>query len=141
MEIDMRKVRQVDVSYSNDRYMSVFLGVCKTQRLLEKYMDKNYDLLYDDYIGFELGIDFGINTYDEDFSVMVVNDKSSNSIDEVFREADVFDLSILKEQYPNGLDQPYNAVVVIGRMKYEGDVKEVHNKKFGYFKFLGIFEE
>ena len=104
-------------------------------------MDKDYDFLDEDYIGFELGIDFGINTYDEDFMVRVVNDKSSNVIDEIFKDVIMFDISILKEQYPNGFDQPYNAVVVIGRMKYEGDIIEVHNEKFGYFKFLGIFEE
>ena len=137
----MRKVSQVNVSYSNDKYMSVFLGVCKTESLLEEYMEKDYDFLVEDYIGFELGIDFGINTYDEDFMVRVVNDKNSNVIDEIFKDAIVFDLSKLKEQYPDGFDQPYNAVVVIGRMKYEGDVKEVHNEKFGYFKFLGNFEE
>jgi len=117
------------------------MGVCKTESLLEEYMEKDYDFLDDDYIGFELGIDFGINTYDEDFMVRVVNDKSSDSIDEVFKDAIVFELSILKEQYPDGFDQPYNAVIVIGRMKYEREVKEVYNEKFGYFKFLGIYEE
>ena len=137
----MRKVDQLDISYSNDDYMSVFVGVCKSESLLDEYMDKDYDLLGDDYIGFELGVDFGINTYDEDFMVRVVHDKSSTDIDEVFKDAEVFDLSILKKQYPNGFDQPYNAVVVIGRMKYEGDITEVHNEKFGYFKFLGIFNE
>lgn len=44
-------------------------------------------------------------------------------------------------QYPNGLEQEYNAVIIIGRMKYEGDVKEVYNKKFGYFRFLSVFSE
>ncbi len=141
MGIDMRKVDQLDISYSNDDYMSVFVGVCKSESLLDEYMDKDYDLLGDDYIGFELGVDFGINTYNEDFMIRVVHNKSSTDIDEVFKDAEMFDLSILKKQYPNGFAQPYNAVVVIGRMKYEGDITEVHNEKFGYFKFLGIFEE
>lgn len=77
----MREVRQLDVSYSNDEYLSVFLGVCKTDELLEEYMEKDYDLLDDMCIGFEMGVDFGINTYDEDFMVRVVNSKASNSIE------------------------------------------------------------
>ena len=137
----MRKVRQLDISYSNDKYMSVFLGVCKTDKLLEKYMKKDYDVLDDMYIGFEMGVDFGINTYDEDFMVRVVNSEASNSIETIFKDAVMFDLSELITQYPNGLEQEYNAVIIIGRMKYEGDIKEVHNKKFGYFKFFGVFSE
>ena len=30
---------------------------------------------------------------------------------------------------------------MIGGMEYKGDVKEVHNEKFGYFKYLGYFNE
>ena len=138
----MREVKQVDISYSNDEYESgsVFVGVCKSEELLEQYMEKDYDLLDDDCIGFELGVDFGINTYDEDFMVRVFHNQPSNCIDDIFKDAEVFDLSVLKEQYPDGLEQPYNAVIVICGMKYEGTIKEVNNKEFGYFKFLGYFE-
>lgn len=138
----MRKVEQVDISYSNDEYEagSVFVGVCKSEELLKQYMEKDYDLLEDDYIGFELGIDFGINTYDEDFMVRVFHNQPSNRIDDIFKYAEIFDLSVLKEQYPDGLEQLYNAVIIICGMKYEGNVKEVDNKDFGYFKFLGYFE-
>ncbi len=137
----MRERRQLNVSYSNDEYMSIFLGICKSEELLEEYLDKDYDLLEDDYIGFEMGVDFGINTYDEDFMLGVLNAEASNSIDEIFKNVDMFDVSKLKEQYPNELEQAYNTVIIIGRMKYEGNVKEVSDGKFGYFKFFGIFED
>ena len=41
----MREVAQKDYTYSNDAYISVFVGVCKSQELLNQYMDKDYDLL------------------------------------------------------------------------------------------------
>ena len=94
----MREVKQVDISYSNDEYESgsVFVGVYKSEELLEQYMEKDYDLLVDDYIGFELGVDFGINTYDEDFMVRVFHNQPSNCIDDIFKDAEVVDLSVLK---------------------------------------------
>lgn len=138
----MREVNQKDYSFSNDEYLSVFVGVCKSQELLDQYLEKDYELLNEyNCIGFELGVDFGINTYDEDFSVFVANSKMSNNIDEVFAEAIVFDIDLLKKDYPKGLDRPYNAVIVIGRLKYEGEIEEIQNDEFGYFKFLGVYPE
>ena len=60
-----------------------------------------------------MGVDFGINTYDEDFAVMV---------------------------FPDGLDRPYNAIIILDRVIYDGSIKEVQNDTFGYFKFLGVFD-
>ena len=138
----MREVAQKDYTFSNDAYLSVFVGVCKSQELLNQYMDKDYDLLNDyDCIGFEMGVDFNINTYDEDFSVFVINPKMSNDIEEVFADATVFDINLLKKDYPDGLDRPYNAAIVIGGLKYEGEVKEIQNDEFGYFKFLGVYPD
>lgn len=128
-------------SFSNDEYLSVFVGVCKSQELLDQYLEKDYELLNEyDCIGFELGVDFGINTYDEDFSVFIVNPNMSKDLDEVFVEAEVFDMDLLKKDYPDGLDRPYNTAIVIGRLKYEGEVKEIQNE-FGYFKFLGVYPD
>ena len=93
-----------------------------------------------DCIGSEFGIDFGINFYDEDFSVFVVNPKMSKDLEEVFVEAEVFDMDLLKKDYPDGLDRPYNTAIIIGRLKYEGEVKEIQNE-FGYFKFLGVYPD
>lgn len=65
----------------------------------------------------------------------------SNNIDDIFHEANVFDLNLLKKDYFDSLNKPYDTAIVIGRMKYEGEVKEIQNNEFGYFKFLGIYPE
>ena len=139
--VKMREVDQKDYDFSNDEYLSVFVGVCETQELLDQYLDQDYEVLSFECIGSEFGVDFNINFYDEDFSVFVANPKMSNNIDEVFAEAIVFDIDLLKKDYPKGLDRPYNAVIVIGRLKYEGEIKEIQNDEFGYFKFLGVYPE
>lgn len=137
----MREVQKKNYCYSNDEYLSVFVGVCKSQELLDQYLEKDYELLNEyDCIGSEFGIDFGINFYDEDFSVFVVNPKMSKDLEEVFVEAEVFDMDLLKKDYPDGLDRPYNTAIIIGRLKYEGEVKEIQNE-FGYFKFLGVYPD
>lgn len=136
----MREVSQLSISYSNDEYLSVFVGVCKSQELFEQYWDKDYERLDNDEIGFEMGVDFGINTYDEDFAVMVLKETSTDQIDELFEDAEIFDLDELKRMFPNGLDQPYNTVIILDRVKYDGKIKEVVNETFGYFKFLGVFK-
>lgn len=136
----MRQVEQLDVWYDTDENRcSVFIGVCESQELFEQYWEKDYDLLADDYIGFEMGIDFGINSYDEDFSVIVLQKNLSSKIDELFKDAEDFDIDALKKMYPNGLDRPYNAIIIFHRMIYDGSIKEVQNETFGYFKFLGVF--
>ena len=137
----MRQVEQLDVSYSTDENRcSVFAGVCASQELFEQYWEKDYEFLHDDYIGFEMGIDFGINTYDEDFAVMVLQKNLTSQIDELVKDAGIFDVGALKRMYPDGLDRPYNAIIVLNRMAYNGPIKEVENEIFGYFKFLGVFD-
>lgn len=136
----MREVEGLNVTYSKDNYVSVFVGLCESEELLTKYMKKDYELLEDNYIGFELGVDFGINTYDEDFMVMVWNEKISNSIDTIFKDAVVFDINKLKSVYSDNLNESYNVAIVIGELKYEGQIQEVHNEEFGYFKFLGTYK-
>lgn len=138
----MREVDQSDVCYSNDNEnrCSVFAGVCGSRELLEKYLDKDYDLLEDDCIGFEMGVDFGINTYDEEFAVWVFREELTNQIDELVKGAEIFDIDALKKMYPDGLDKPYNAIVILDRMIYDGPVKEIQNEVFGHFKFLGVFD-
>lgn len=137
----MRQVEQLDISYSTDESRcSVFVGVCKSQELFEQYWEKDYDFLDDDYIGFEMGIDFGINTYDEDFAVMVLQKNLTIRIDEIVKNAEIFDINALKRMYPDGLDRPYNAIIILDRVIYDGSIKEVQNETFGYFKFLGVFD-
>ena len=94
----------------------------------------------DDYIGFEMGVDFGINTYDEDFAVMVLQKNSTARIDELVKGAEIIDIDALKRMYPDRLDRPYNAIIILDRIIYDGAIKEVQNETFGYFKFLGVFD-
>ena len=138
----MRMVEQSDVCYSNDKEKrcTVFPGNCQTRELFEQYWEKDYELLNDDYIGFEMGVDFGINTYDEDFAVMVLQKKPTDQIDELVKDAEIFDINALKKMYPDGLDRPYNAIIVLDRVIYDGAVREVQNETFGYFRFLGVFD-
>ena len=96
----MREVEQKDFTFSNDDYLSIFIGICKSQELLNHYMEQDYSLLNLDYIGSEFGIDFNINSYDEDFAVFIVNPIMSNNIDDVFKDSIVFDLDLLKKRLP-----------------------------------------
>ena len=49
----------------------------------------------------------------------------------------------LKEVIGSSLDEKYNCVIILGGVKYDGKIKEVNNKSFGYYKFLctlpGVF--
>lgn len=134
----MREVEQLEISYHKKGWVSVFIGICQSRAQLEAHLEKDYERLGVDDIGCEMGIDFGINTYDEDFSVIAFK-KSSQKIDELFQEAAIFDLNELKAIFPEKLDKDYNAVIVLGELKYNGKVKEIVNEQFGYFRFIGSF--
>ena len=82
----------------------------------------------------------GINTYDEDFAVMVLQEELTDQIDELVKDAEVFNIDALKRMYPDGLDRPYNAIIILDRLIYDGAVQEVQNERFGFFKFLGVFD-
>ena len=137
----MRQIEQLDISYTTrENRCSVFVGVCKSQELFEQYWEKDYDLLHNEYIGFEMGVDFGINTYNEDFAIMMLRKNLTTKIDELVEDAEIFDIDALKRLYPDGLDRPYNAIIVLDRVSYDGSIQEVQNETFGYFKFLGVFD-
>ena len=137
----MRQVEQLDISYTTlESRCSIFVGVCKSQELFEQYWEKDYDLLHNDYIGFEMGVDFGINTYNEDFAIMMLRKNLTTKIDELVKDAEIFDIDVLKRLYPDGLDRPYNAIIILDRVSYDGSIQEVKNETFGYFKFLGVFD-
>lgn len=71
---------------------------------------------------------------------MVLQKNLTSQIDELVKDAETFDINALKKLYPNGLDRPYNAIIILHRMVYNGPIKEVQNETFGYFKFLGVFD-
>lgn len=137
----MKKVKQKGYDFRNNLYLSVFVGVCQSKKMLEQYLQQYLNLLEMDCIGSQFGIDFHINYYDDEYCTAIVNTQMSNDIDEIFADATVFDLDLVKKDYPNPFDRQYNAVIIIGRMKYEGEVQEIQNDAFGYFKFLGTYPE
>lgn len=116
------------------------LASASRRNCLSNIGKKDYELLCNDCIGFEMGIDFGINTYDEDFAVMVLQEELTDRIDELVKDAEVFNIDALKRMYPDGLDRPYNAIIILDRLIYDGAVQEVQNERFGFFKFLGVFD-
>ncbi|MBD5098073.1 MAG: hypothetical protein HDT35_00670 [Clostridiales bacterium] len=111
----------------DENSVSVFVGMCKSEELFEAYWDDEV-----------LAYDFGF-CYDEDFAVIKFRELPLKQIDGLFDDAEIFDLDELKRQYPSGLDKAYNAVYVVGNVKYKGVVKEIENEDFGYFNFLGVF--
>lgn len=75
---------------------------------------------------------------------MVFKREVTTQIDELFQLANIlaniFDLDELKKMFPNELDKSYNTVMVLDKMSYDSEAREVQNETFGYFKFLGVFE-
>ncbi len=71
---------------------------------------------------------------------MVLQKELTNKIEEIAKDAEVFEIDALKRRYPDGLDRSYNAIIILDQLIYDGSVREVQNEMFGYFKFLGVFD-
>jgi len=139
----MRKVESNKHELSNNLSLSVFVGVCKSEALLDEYLGQHRKRSESGLMHSQFRKDFNLN-YNEDeylYFVSTVNAQMSNDINEVFADVELFDLNLLKQDYPNHLDKAYNAVIIIVGVKYEGEIQEIQNDKFGYFKFLGIYPE
>ena len=133
----MKKHESDDYDFRNNLYLSVFVGVCKSEELLDEYLEQQKF----GFISSQFGVDFDIKYYDDDYLVSSLNTKMSNNINEIFTDTTMFDLNLLKQDYPNHLDRLYNAIIIIGRLKYEGETQDIQNDKYGYFKFLGTYPE
>ncbi|MDE7477602.1 MAG: hypothetical protein K2M91_06590 [Lachnospiraceae bacterium] len=119
------------MSENEQDYVSVFVGICKSQELLN-------ELLSPSHIESKFKAGFHI-FYEEDCLITSVNSQMSDNVDEIFSKKSIFDIELLKQDYSNHLDRPYNTAIVIRDLKYDGEVKEILDDKFGYFKFLGIY--
>lgn len=129
------------MDYHNQFYFSVFAGVCKSEKLLGQYLKQYWERVDIGLESSQFGLDFGIDYYDDEYFISRVALHLSDKIDEVFADAAVFDLNLLKEDYPDHLEKPFNTVLIFGRLKYEGVIREVQNDKYGYFQFLGTYPE
>ena len=141
MDVKMRRIELNDYDFRNNLYLSVFAGVCKSKELLNEYLEQRFEQQKYGLMSSQFSVDFHIKYYDDEYVVSSLNTKMSNDIDEIFSDTAVFDLDLLKQDYPNHFDRLYNVVIIIGRLKYEGAIREIQNNKFGYFKFLGTYPE
>jgi hypothetical protein len=128
------------VSYDNDGYYSLFVGRRNPECDINEYLEIDYD--EDEEVSFELGLDFGIDWYDEDFLFLNCLDEPSKDIAKVLTgevRSDV--VEAIEKMFPDGFPDAYDNMILIGHLKYEGETKDVVNPEFGAFKFIGCFEE
>lgn len=140
----MRKMkRKQGVNYSNESYMSIFVGKCESRQKLLEYIKCDHSAFRDGFMSTELGDDFCIDYLYDDYLVIDVKDNVCSNVDELFDEAAIFKMEDLKAVIGDSLDDKYNSVIILGGIKYDNKIKEVKNKEYGEFKFLcvlpGIF--
>ena len=128
------------VSYVEEDYLSLWLCQTESEEILYQYVEKDYEVDDSEKIKFQLGRDFNIYWYDEDFFEASFSDnlkgwdllKGHSYIDNL--------LPILKEKYPDVMNETYNSVIIFYNFKYDGNVMEIKNDKYGYFRFVGSFK-
>jgi len=127
------------VSFVKEGYLSLWFCITESEEILFQYVEKDYNEDSEE-IKFQLGRDFNISWYDEDFF--------EASFEENLRGWDLLEghsyvesiLSTLKEEYKDAINGDYNSVIIFYNFKYDGNVKETINEKYGYFKFVGAFK-
>lgn len=129
-----------DLFYDEDGFLSLWLCNVHSEQLLQDYVNIDYEKVENDEIPFQLGCDFNISWYDEDFieiafeKNMTVWDllKGHSYIDSI--------IPLLKKDYQEVMKENYNSTIIIYDLKYEGNVTEIKDEKYGYFKFIGTFK-
>lgn len=126
-------------SYGRKNYISVWIGKCKSMKLFNAYIDKNYALVDEDDMSlFLLGNDFGIRTYDEDFSLVNYIDEPTKKVETVLDTgAPDYVVTHFIEQYGEEFEEEFNCAVMFYDMDYSGKVKRHTSEKYGEFVFLG----
>lgn len=130
--------RKQGFTYSNGDYMSIFVGRCESRQRLLEYVERDHYAYKDGFMSTELGDDFGIGYLHDDYLVINVNNEMCSDVDELFKEAAIFDMEDLKAVTGNTLEEKYNSVIILGGVKYDGHIKKVNNNVYGDFKFLCI---
>lgn len=119
-------------------YVSVFAGSCPSRERLEEYLFQQHQFLKFSSIRSAFEKDFHF-LYDERDLFRAVNAQMSNNVEEIFANIKAFDLDLLKQEHSDCIDRFYNTAIVIKNFSYHGEVKEIINEKFGYFKFFGVY--
>ena len=132
-------MKNIKAYYRKDNYASLWLCKVNSEQKLEEYVDLDYDKVENDEIPFELGCDFLISWYDEDFLEISYRpeDKGWDLLKEHSYMEDL--LPGLIERFQDEMDDKFNSVILIYNLDYDGNVKEVENQ-YGYFKFIGSFK-
>lgn len=132
-------MKNIKAYYRKDNYVSLWLCKVNSEQKLEEYVDLDYDKVENDEIPFELGCDFLISWYDEDFLEISYRpeDKGWDLLKEHSYMEDL--LPGLIERFQDEMDDKFNSVILIYNLDYDGNVKEVENQ-YGYFKFIGSFK-
>lgn len=127
-------------NYYKENYVSVWVGKCENNDLYNEYIEKHYDR-EDDESTFELGNDFGIDTYDDTYTLVYFskNDTSELAVLLDVGEPD-YVIEEFQKKYGRNLDEKYNCTVMIYDLNYKGDVIVNKNNKYGEFRFLGSVE-
>ncbi len=125
--------------FDEDGYVSIWLCNTKSEEMLRQYVEIDYED-EEDEIGFQMGHDFNIWWYDEDF-FEASHKKNAKGWDLLDGHSYMENIKcILKEKYSHLLDKEYNGIIIFYNFKYDGNIAEKENNQYGYFKFVGSFE-
>lgn len=127
-------------NYDKENYVSVWVGVCDNVEKYNEYIKNHYDR-DDEQSTFELGEDFGIDTYDDTYTLVYFSENATTSIQELLDIGEPeYVIENFKRFYGEKLDKQYNCTIMIYDMKYDGTIKHCQNPKYGEFDFLGSME-
>lgn len=121
--------------YGKEDYVSVWIGKCSEEELFNEYIELK---AVEGDFSFELGNDFGISSYDEDFSLVYYRQKGTKNL-KVLLDTGVpkYVIKHFVKKAGRFLKEEFNCCVMFCEMDYTGEVKEVINEKFGKFVYLG----
>jgi len=124
-----------------ENFMSLWCCRFKSEELLHEYVEINYGDDYDDKIAFELGRDFSINWYDEDFAEVSYNNEMKRNISDLLKDhsfSETF-LSSITDVFGEEFQNEFNAIIVLYNIAYDGLINHIDSHKYGYIEFMGVF--
>ncbi|WP_027643802.1 immunity 22 family protein [Enterocloster clostridioformis] len=132
-------MKDINNYFDKDNYASLWLCSTSSEKVLREYVHIDYDKVENEEIPFELGCDFLISWYDEDFLEISYkpNIKGWDLLEGHSYMKDL--LPKLIDKFQDVMDDKFNSVILIYNLDYDGSVREIENQ-YGYFKFVGSFE-
>ena len=138
--VEENDMKDNDLFYDEDGFLSLWLCNVHSEQLLQDYVNIDYEKVENDEIPFQLGCDFNISWYDEDF-IEIAFEKNMTAWD-LLKGHSYIDsiIPLLKKDYQEVMKENYNSTIIIYDLKDEGNVTEIKDEKYGYFKFIGTFK-